>query len=190
MSLALTGTGQYVGRGWCIARRSSSRASAAPGVGQSLLQSKGGGGARRWRVRWPRRGAGQRLVARRRARRRRAARRRVRVAASDLRLLELRVPRRAARTTARRRARRLQAGGGRAAAFRLPYGTLHRREVAAYELSRLLGWGIVPPTVERDGPRGIGSMQLFIEHDPAQHYFALRGDGSIASSSCASRRST
>ena len=40
------------------------------------------------------------------------------------------------------------------------------REVAAFELSRLLGWGIVPPVVEREGPRGIGSMQLFIAHDP------------------------
>ena len=59
-----------------------------------------------------------------------------------------------------------------------PYGTLHRREIAAYELSRLLGWGIVPPVVEREGPRGIGSMQLFIEHDPTQHYFRLRGEDS------------
>jgi uncharacterized repeat protein (TIGR03843 family) len=57
-----------------------------------------------------------------------------------------------------------------------PYGTLHRREIAAYELSRLLGWPIVPPVVEREGPRGVGSMQLFIEHDPAQHYFRLRGE--------------
>lgn len=56
-----------------------------------------------------------------------------------------------------------------------PYGTLHRREVAAYECSELFGWDLVPPTVEREGPQGIGSMQLFIEHDPAQHYFALRG---------------
>ncbi len=55
-----------------------------------------------------------------------------------------------------------------------PYGTLHRREVAAYECSTLFGWDLVPPTVERDGPQGIGSMQLFIEHDPQQHYFALR----------------
>jgi uncharacterized repeat protein (TIGR03843 family) len=54
------------------------------------------------------------------------------------------------------------------------YGTLHRREVATFELSRLLGWDIVPPTVERDGPEGLGSMQLFIEHDPAEHYFELR----------------
>ena len=57
-----------------------------------------------------------------------------------------------------------------------PYGTLHRREVAAYELSCLLGWQMVPPVVEREGARGIGSMQLYIEHDPARHYFALRGE--------------
>lgn len=54
------------------------------------------------------------------------------------------------------------------------YGTLHRREVATYEFARLLGWDIVPPTVEREGPEGTGSMQLFIEHDPAEHYFELR----------------
>ena len=54
-------------------------------------------------------------------------------------------------------------------------GGLDRREVAAYDFARLLGWPIVPPTVLRpDGPRGVGSLQLFIEHDPAQHYFELR----------------
>lgn len=54
-------------------------------------------------------------------------------------------------------------------------GGLDRREVAAYEFARLLGWPLVPPTVLRpDGPRGVGSVQLFIEHDPAQHYFQLR----------------
>lgn len=51
---------------------------------------------------------------------------------------------------------------------------LYRREIAAYEFARLLNWLIVPPTVERDGPHGRGSMQLFIEHDPRQHYFELR----------------
>lgn len=51
---------------------------------------------------------------------------------------------------------------------------LYRREIAAYELSELLGWSLVPPTVERDGEHGMGSMQLFIEHDPRQHYFELR----------------
>ena len=59
-----------------------------------------------------------------------------------------------------------------------PYGTLHRREVAAYEFARLLGWRLIPPTVEREGPRGPGSFQLFIEHDPSQHYFAFREDES------------
>lgn len=51
---------------------------------------------------------------------------------------------------------------------------LYRREIAAYELSKLLGWSIIPPTVEREGPHGVGSMQLFIEHDPREHYFVLR----------------
>ena len=55
-----------------------------------------------------------------------------------------------------------------------PHGTLYQREIAAYEVSRLLGWDLIPPTVERDGEHGIGSMQLFIEHDPAEHYFELR----------------
>jgi uncharacterized repeat protein (TIGR03843 family) len=52
---------------------------------------------------------------------------------------------------------------------------LYRREVAAYEFARLLGWQIIPPTVARDdGPNGPGSLQLFIQHDPAEHYFVLR----------------
>jgi len=55
-----------------------------------------------------------------------------------------------------------------------PYGTLYQREVAAYEYSRLLGWDFVPPTVEREGPHGIGSMQLFVPHNPADHFFELR----------------
>ena len=57
-----------------------------------------------------------------------------------------------------------------------PDGTLWRREIAAYELSEGLGWSLVPPTVDRDGPEGIGSMQLFIDHDPEQHYFTLMSD--------------
>ena len=61
-----------------------------------------------------------------------------------------------------------------------PYGTLHHREVAAYELSRLLGWDIVPPTVECDGPHGEGSLQLYVAHDPAEHYFVLRDDEALA----------
>ena len=51
---------------------------------------------------------------------------------------------------------------------------LYRREVAAYALSEALGWGLVPPTVDRDdGPFGPGSLQLFVEADYQQHYFTL-----------------
>jgi uncharacterized repeat protein (TIGR03843 family) len=55
---------------------------------------------------------------------------------------------------------------------------LFRREVAAARLSDALGWGLVPPTVERDdGPFGPGSLQLFIASDYEQHYFTLLEEG-------------
>jgi len=54
-----------------------------------------------------------------------------------------------------------------------PQGTLCNREVAAYELSRGLGWSVVPVTVLRDGPLGEGAVQQFVEHDPEEHYFTL-----------------
>lgn len=44
-----------------------------------------------------------------------------------------------------------------------PQGTLYRREIAAWLLDRLLGWSVVPPTVETRGQYGVGSLQLFIE---------------------------
>ncbi|MDX2597894.1 MULTISPECIES: SCO1664 family protein [Streptomyces] len=44
-----------------------------------------------------------------------------------------------------------------------PDGTLAGREVAAYEVSEATGWGLVPPTVLRDGPYGEGMCQLWIE---------------------------
>jgi uncharacterized repeat protein (TIGR03843 family) len=51
--------------------------------------------------------------------------------------------------------------------FDFPIGTLTRREVAAYLVSEALGWGIVPPTLLRDGPHGEGMAQQWIEVDPA-----------------------
>jgi uncharacterized repeat protein (TIGR03843 family) len=54
-----------------------------------------------------------------------------------------------------------------------PHGTLCRREVAAYELSVGLGWEIVPETLLRDGPYGVGMVQRFVDHDPEEHYFTL-----------------
>jgi hypothetical protein len=47
-----------------------------------------------------------------------------------------------------------------------PHGTLARRELAAYRLSEATGWAIVPPTVLRDGPFGLGMVQQWIEADP------------------------
>ncbi len=47
-----------------------------------------------------------------------------------------------------------------------PDGTLAAREVAAYLVSEATGWGLVPPTVLRDGPYGEGMCQLWIEAVP------------------------
>lgn len=52
---------------------------------------------------------------------------------------------------------------GEAPLYDFPEGTLYLREVASYQLSKLLGWDIVPPTVIREGPHGIGSVQLYVE---------------------------
>jgi uncharacterized repeat protein (TIGR03843 family) len=63
-------------------------------------------------------------------------------------------------------------GRGERPLWDFPHG-LYRREVAAWRLSEALGFGIVPPTVARDGPFGEGSFQLFIPADFEQHYFTL-----------------
>ncbi len=55
-----------------------------------------------------------------------------------------------------------------------PPGTLAKREVAAWLVSEALGWGLVPPTVYRKGPHGPGMVQLFIDHDPDEHFFTFR----------------
>lgn len=52
-------------------------------------------------------------------------------------------------------------------------GSLFLREIAAFQLSELLGWGHVPPTVEVEGPLGIGSLQLFIPSEFEEHYFTI-----------------
>jgi hypothetical protein len=51
---------------------------------------------------------------------------------------------------------------------------LYQREVATYRFSQLIGWPFIPPTVVRDGPQGIGSLQVFIRHDETSHYFEQR----------------
>jgi uncharacterized repeat protein (TIGR03843 family) len=44
-----------------------------------------------------------------------------------------------------------------------PDGTLAGREFAAYLVSESLGWNIVPHTIIRDGPAGLGMLQRWIE---------------------------
>ena len=46
-----------------------------------------------------------------------------------------------------------------------PDRTLSRREVAAFAASQATGWNVVPPTVLRDGPYGVGMVQLWIRVD-------------------------
>ncbi|MBG6225101.1 putative repeat protein (TIGR03843 family) [Arthrobacter sp. CAN_A2] len=50
-----------------------------------------------------------------------------------------------------------------------PDGFLAHREVAAYLVSEVLGWNIVPRTWLRDGPFGEGMVQLWQETDPDQN---------------------
>ena len=51
---------------------------------------------------------------------------------------------------------------------------LYQREVAAYELSKVLGWPRIPETVLRTGaPFGVGSLQRFVDADFDQQYFSL-----------------
>ncbi len=49
-----------------------------------------------------------------------------------------------------------------------PDGFLAHREVAAYLVSEVLGWNLVPRTWLRDGPLGEGMVQLWQDTDPGQ----------------------
>jgi hypothetical protein len=60
--------------------------------------------------------------------------------------------------------------------FDFPIGSLTRREVAAFLVSEALGWGIVPPTLLREGPAGEGMLQAWIDIDPAADVVALVND--------------
>lgn len=63
---------------------------------------------------------------------------------------------------------------GEAPLWDFPDGTLYRREFAAYRLSCWLGWDLVPETIIRDGPHGIGTVQDYIEADDTVTYMTLR----------------
>jgi uncharacterized repeat protein (TIGR03843 family) len=52
---------------------------------------------------------------------------------------------------------------GEAPLWDFPDGTLAGRERSAYLISDALGWNIVPYTIIRDGPAGIGMLQLWVD---------------------------
>lgn len=60
------------------------------------------------------------------------------------------------------------------------WGTLCKREAAAYLICSALAWPLVPPTVLRDGTRGLGSVQFYIDHDSEAHYFTIQDDARFA----------
>jgi uncharacterized repeat protein (TIGR03843 family) len=58
-----------------------------------------------------------------------------------------------------------------------PNGSLYRREVAAYVVSKHLGWPRIPPTVIREeAPHGIGAMQMYVVAEPERHYLASNAE--------------
>ncbi|MBI2775748.1 MAG: SCO1664 family protein [Chloroflexi bacterium] len=61
--------------------------------------------------------------------------------------------------------------------FDFPSGTLAKREVAAFLVSEASGWGIVPPTVLREGPFGEGMVQQWIHVDRSVDVVAMVVDG-------------
>jgi uncharacterized repeat protein (TIGR03843 family) len=64
---------------------------------------------------------------------------------------------------------------GEAPLWDFPDGTLYKREYAAFLLSEALRWQLVPPTVIREGPKGIGTVQFYVHHRQEDaDYFVLR----------------
>ncbi|MCB0060491.1 MAG: SCO1664 family protein [Caldilineaceae bacterium] len=60
------------------------------------------------------------------------------------------------------------------------WGTLCKREAAAYLISSALSWQLVPPTVLRDATHGLGSIQFYIDHNAEEHYFTVQDDARFA----------
>jgi len=54
-----------------------------------------------------------------------------------------------------------------------PDGTLYKREYASYLVTQALGWQFIPPTVLREGPHGVGTVQWYIDHEPRNDLEAL-----------------
>jgi uncharacterized repeat protein (TIGR03843 family) len=61
-----------------------------------------------------------------------------------------------------------------------PDGNLAHREVAAYRVSELLGLHVVPETILREGPFGLGSVQRWIDVDEDLDIVAIAQSKSFA----------
>lgn len=66
--------------------------------------------------------------------------------------------------------------GGERPLWDFRYGTLGLREVAAHLVCEALGWGMIPPTVLRKGPHGLGSVQFFVHAREDAHFFTIQDD--------------
>ena len=65
-----------------------------------------------------------------------------------------------------------------------PDGTLANREVAAYVVSEALGWDVVPHTFLREGPHGLGMVQLWQEPDEQQAAVTVVAEGAVPAGFC------
>jgi uncharacterized repeat protein (TIGR03843 family) len=66
--------------------------------------------------------------------------------------------------------------GGERPLWDFRYGTLGLREVASHLVCEALGWGMIPPTVLREGPHGLGSVQFFVHAREDAHFFTIQND--------------
>lgn len=66
--------------------------------------------------------------------------------------------------------------GGERPLWDFRYGTLGLREVASHLVCEALGWGMIPPTVLRQGPHGLGSVQFFVHAREDAHFFTIQDD--------------
>jgi uncharacterized repeat protein (TIGR03843 family) len=64
--------------------------------------------------------------------------------------------------------------GGERPLWDFRYGTLGLREVATHLVCEALGWGLIPPTVLRQGPHGLGSVQFFVRAREDAHFFTIQ----------------
>ncbi len=63
---------------------------------------------------------------------------------------------------------------GEAPLWDFPSGTLYKREYGAYLVGRALGWHFIPPVIIRDGPHGLGTVQLFVDVDERIQFYDFR----------------